>query len=165
MVRAFVLERPQGNVIVYNAPGISEAADEICEMGRPERLLMNHHHEAMHGALRLDVPVWINEADRADVDMAIAGTFSERHMIEDDLEIIPTPGHTPGTTTFLWNNGERRLPFPGDVLWVQNGEWKAVLLGDSNRAAYLGSLAALGRSISISSCPGVSRTVHLTAMP
>ena len=75
--------------------------------------------------------------------MAIAGTFSERQMIDDDLEIIPTPGHTPGTTTFLWNNGERRLPFPGDVLWVQNGEWKAVLLGDSDRAAYLDSLAAL----------------------
>ena len=143
MVRAFVLERPQGNVIVYNAPGISEAADEIREMGRPEHLLMNHHHEAMYGAPRLDLPVWINEADRADVDMAIAGTFSERHMIDDDLEVIPTPGHTPGTTTFLWNNGEHRLLFPGDSLWVQNGEWKAVVLGDSDRAAYMGSLAAL----------------------
>ncbi|OWU84084.1 hypothetical protein ATO6_13485 [Oceanicola sp. 22II-s10i] len=143
VVRAFVLERPQGNVIVYNAPGISEAADEIREMGWPECLLMNHHHEAMYGAPRLDLPVWINEADRADVDMAIAGTFSERHMIDDDLEVIPTPGHTPGTTTFLWNNGEHRLLFPGDSLWVQNGEWKAVVLGDSDRAAYMGSLAAL----------------------
>ncbi|OOY05538.1 MBL fold metallo-hydrolase [Thioclava sp. F28-4] len=143
VVRAFVLERPQGNVILYNAPGISKAADEIREMGRPWRLLMNHHHEAMFGAPRLDVPVWINEADRSRVDMPIAGTFSERQMIDDDLEIIPTPGHTAGTTMFLWDNGEHRLLFPGDSLWVEGGEWKAVLLGDSDRAAYLSSLALL----------------------
>lgn len=143
VVRAFVLQRPQGNTIVYNAPGISEAADEIRGSGRPERLLLNHHHEAMYGAPSLDVPVFIHEADRARVDLPIAGTFSERHMIDDDLEAIPTPGHTPGATMFLWDNGAHRFLFSGDSLWVQGGEWKAVLLGDSDRAAYLDSLALL----------------------
>ena len=143
VVRAFVLERPQGNVILYNAPGIATAAEQILRMGRPERLLMNHHHEAMYGTPGLDVPIWIHEADRPRVDMPVAGTFIDRHMIGDDLELIPTPGHTLGTTMFLWNNGDRRLLFPGDSLWVQEGEWKAVLLGDSDRAAYLNSLAAL----------------------
>lgn len=143
VVRAFVLERPQGNVILYNAPGLSEAADEIRAMGLPGRLLMNHHHEAMYGAPDLDVPVWIHAADRSRVGLPIAGTFSERQMIDDDLEIIPTPGHTPGTTMFLWDNGEHRFLFPGDSLWVQGGAWKAVVLGDSDRAAYLRSLALL----------------------
>ena len=142
VARAFVLDRPQGAVIVYNAPGISEAADEIRAM-RPERLLMNHHHEAMFGAPRLDVPLWIHEADRSRVDLPIAGAFSEREMIDDDLEIIPTPGHTPGTTMFLWDNGDHRLLFPGDSLWVRGGEWQAVLLADGDRAAYLDSLALL----------------------
>lgn len=143
VVRAFLLERPQGNMILYNAPGISEAADQILGIGRPERLLMNHHHEAMYGAPRLDVPVWVHEADRNRVDLPVAGTFADRHMIGDDLEIIPTPGHTPGATMFLWNNGDLRVLFPGDSIWVQGGEWKAVLLGDSDRAAYLDSLALL----------------------
>lgn len=143
VVRAYLLERPQGNVILYNAPGIGAAADEIREMGRPERLLMNHHHEAMYGAPGLDVPAWIHEADRPRVDMPVAGTFAGRHMIGDDLELIPTPGHTPGTTMFLWDTGDHRILFPGDSLWVQGGEWKAVVLGDSDRAAYLDSLAAL----------------------
>lgn len=143
VVRSFLLERPQGNLILYNAPGVSEVADEILKMGEPDRLLLNHHHEAMYGAPRLDVPVWVHEADRARVDVPIAGTFSERQMIGDDLEVIPTPGHTPGATTFLWDNGDHRLLFPGDSLWVQGGEWKAVLLGDSDRAAYLDSLARL----------------------
>ena len=143
VVRAFVLQREQGNVILYNAPGISEAADEIRGMGTPDRLLLNHHHEAMYGAPRLDVPLWIHADDRSRIDLPVAGTFSKRHRIGDDLEVIPTPGHTPGTTAFLWDNGDPRILFPGDSLWVQGGAWKAVVLGDSDRAAYLDSLALL----------------------
>ncbi|MEC7764166.1 MAG: MBL fold metallo-hydrolase [Pseudomonadota bacterium] len=143
VVRAFVLNRPEGNVIIYNAPGISAAADAIRAMGQPQRLLMNHHHEAMYGAPDIDVPIWIHEADRPRVNLPVAGTFSERHKIADDLEVIPTPGHTSGTTAFLWDNGETRFLFPGDSLWVQGGVWKAVLLGDSDRTAYLDSLTRL----------------------
>ena len=143
VVRAFVLERPQGNVIIYNAPGIGEAATEIEALGRPEMLLLNHHHEAMYGTPDLDIPIWIHEKDRPMADMPVTNTFSERHMIGDDLEVIPTPGHTPGTTTFLWDIGDKRVLFPGDSIWVQGGEWKAVLLGDSDRSAYLDSLSLL----------------------
>ncbi len=143
IVHAFVLERPQGNIIIYNAPGISQAAGEIQKLGAPERLLINHHHEAMYGMPNIEVPVWVHEKDRAKTGLPITGTFSERQMIDDDLEVIPTPGHTPGTTTFLWNNGQHRVMFPGDSLWVQGDEWKAVLLGDSDRSAYLESLTLL----------------------
>jgi hypothetical protein len=34
---------------------------------------------------------------------------------------------------FLWDNGEHHLLFPGDSIWVQGGEWKAVLLAESDR--------------------------------
>jgi glyoxylase-like metal-dependent hydrolase (beta-lactamase superfamily II) len=143
VVRAFVLERPQGNLIIYNAPGLTAAAPEIAALGPPQRLLVNHWHEAMYGAPQLDVPIFVHDADRRQTRLPIAGTFSTRHHLADDLEVIPTPGHTPGTTAFLWDNGEHRLLFPGDSLWVQGGEWKAVLLGESDRAAYLASLALL----------------------
>ena len=143
VVRSFILERPQGNVIIYNAPGIDIAAREIRELGHPQKLLLNHYHEAMFGTPALDVPIWVHKRDRARTDMPIAGTFSARQMIDEDIEIIPTPGHTPGTTMFLWSNGDHRLLFPGDSLWVQGGEWKAVLLEESNRSEYLDSLALL----------------------
>ena len=32
----------------------------------------------------------------------IDGQFEQRETIADDLEVIPTPGHTSGTTMFLW---------------------------------------------------------------
>ena len=141
-VRSFILERPQGNVIVYNSPGLSDAADEIRALGTPTRLLINHGHEAMYGRPQLDVPVFVHERDRADIAQSfpVAGTFTERQMIDDDLEVIPTPGHTPGTTSYLWDSGTHRFLFIGDSLWVQAGDWKAVVLGDSDRTASLASL-------------------------
>ena len=143
VVRSFVLERERGNTIIYHSPGITTAAREILELGRPDRLLVNHWHEAMYDAPALDVPILVHERDRGRTDLPIADTFSAREQIAEDLEVIPTPGHTPGTTTFLWDSGEHRLLFPGDSIWVQDGEWKAVLLGDSDREAYLDSLARL----------------------
>ncbi len=143
VVRSFLLERPQGNILIYNSPGINKASKAIKEMGDPNRLLVNHHHEAMYGAPDFELPIWIHENDKPMADMGITDTFSSRHMINDDLEVIPTPGHTQGTTTFLWDNGEQRFLFPGDAIWVQGGQWKAVLLGDSDRSAYLDSLALL----------------------
>ncbi|MCB1077526.1 MAG: MBL fold metallo-hydrolase [Bauldia sp.] len=143
VVRSFVLERARGNVIVYHSPGITAAAQEILRLGRPERLLVNHWHEAMFDPPYLDVPIFVHQHDRGRTDLPIAGIFSKREKIADDLEIIPTPGHTSGATMFLWDNGERRVLFPGDSIWVEKGEWKAVLLGESDREAYIDSLSSL----------------------
>jgi glyoxylase-like metal-dependent hydrolase (beta-lactamase superfamily II) len=97
----------------------------------------------MYEAPDVDVPIFVHEADREQTDLPIAGTFSKREMIGDDLEVIPAPGHTPGTTMFLWDNGEHRLLFPGDSIWVPNGEWKAVLLEEKAREAYIASVSEL----------------------
>lgn len=145
VVRSFLLEREQGNIIVYNSPGVTAVADEIKSMGKPDRLLLSHWHEEMYGVPGLDVPIHVNELDRAQAErsLPIAASFVGRQMIGDDLEIIPTPGHTPGTTTFLWDNGAHRFLFTGDWVTVEQGVWKAVLLGDSDRQDYLASIELL----------------------
>lgn len=143
LVRSFVLPRSAGNVIVYNSPGISEAAADIRALGGATRLLINHAHEGMYGAPTLDLPVYVHERDRREVagSLAVAGVFTGRETIDDDLEVVPTPGHTAGTTSYLWDSGEHRYLFTGDFLWIENGEWKAVVLDSGLRAAYLDSLA------------------------
>ena len=142
LLRSFVLERPEGNVIIYNSPGVSSSVDAIRDLGGASRLLINHGHEAMYGAPDLDVAVYVHELDRAEVagSLSVAGVFDRRQMIDDDLEVIPTPGHTAGTTSYLWNNGSRRFLFTGDFIWIEHGEWKAVVLDDGLRRAYLDSL-------------------------
>jgi glyoxylase-like metal-dependent hydrolase (beta-lactamase superfamily II) len=100
LLRSYVLQRPQGNLLVYNSPGLTEAADAIRALGEPARLLVNHGHESMHGQPALDAPVWVHTRDRAEIatSLEVAGTFDGCEQIDDDLEVIPTPGHTPGTT-------------------------------------------------------------------
>jgi hypothetical protein len=143
LLRSYLLERPQGNLLVYNSPGLSEAADAIRALGEPARLLVNHGHESMYGQPALDAPVWVHTRDRAEIaaSLDVAGTFEGRQMIDDDLEVIPTPGHTPGTTSFLWNNGTHRFLFTGDFIWIEDGQWKAVVLDPELRGEYLESLA------------------------
>ena len=57
-------------------------------------------------------------------------------MLGGDFEIIPTPGHTPGATAFLWN----RHLFTGDTVFLRDGEWVAAVLDDSDPDAYIESL-------------------------
>jgi len=143
LLRSYVLQRPGGSVIVYNSPGVSEAAAAIEQLGPPDRMLINHAHEAMYGRPDLDIDVWIHRADLQEVGktLQIAGTFDQRQRIGSDIEVIPTPGHTPGTCSFLWNNGEHRFLFTGDFIWIEDGEWKAVVLNPARRDQYLSSLA------------------------
>jgi hypothetical protein len=143
LLRSFVLERPEGNVIIYNSPGVSSSANAIRDLGGASRLLINHGHEAMYGAPDLHVPVYVHARDRAEVarSLSVAGVFDQRQMIDHDLEVIPTPGHTVGTASYLWDNGGRRFLFTGDFIWIEHDEWKAVVLDARLRSAYLDSLA------------------------
>lgn len=143
LLRSFILQRAEGHVIVYNSPGVSSSAAAIRELGGAHRLLVNHSHEAMYGTPELDVPVFVHERDHAEVarSLPVAGTFDHRQMIDHDLEVIPTPGHTAGTTSYLWDNGQRRFLFTGDFIWIEHAAWKAVVLDETLRGEYLESLA------------------------
>ena len=145
LARAFLLQRAEGNLLVYNAPGLASAADEIARLGGAVRQVVNHGHEAMFGPQGIDVPLFVHERDEREVarSMPVSGTFAGRQTIGDDFEIVPTPGHTPGTTAFRWDNGEHRFLFTGDMLTVEHGRWCAILLGSSDRDTYLESLASL----------------------
>jgi glyoxylase-like metal-dependent hydrolase (beta-lactamase superfamily II) len=144
-VRAFVLDREEGNVIVYNAPGLETAAQEIRDRGGTSKLLINHGHEGIFGTPAIDAPVFVHEGDRAALggSIPVAGTFSEREMIGADLEVIPIPGHTPGGAAYLWESGAHRFLFTGDSVWLDRGEWSAVVLDAGARQDYLDSLALM----------------------
>lgn len=144
LLRSYLLRRPTGNVVVYNSPGVTAAAAEIRALGDPVRLLVNHGHEGMYGSPALDVPVWAHEKDADELaGLRLAGTFDRRQAIDDDLTVIPTPGHTIGTTSYLWDDGHHRYLFTGDFVWIEQGEWKAVVLDAGLRGQYLDSLALI----------------------
>ena len=133
-IRAFVLEREAGDIALYSTAGV--------DLHGVARQYLNHGHEAMFPPSRPIAPVFVHEADRQAVErsLPVRATFSRRHTHDDDLEIIPTPGHTPGATAYLWSGGGQRLLFTGDTLYLNDGEWIAAVLESSDRAAYLDSL-------------------------
>jgi glyoxylase-like metal-dependent hydrolase (beta-lactamase superfamily II) len=141
-IRAFLLRRDRGNLLLYSTTAVEANAPAIKQLGGISRHYLNHGHEAMFASNWIDAPLFVHEAERAAVSESydIRGTFSKRHMLDTDFEVIPTPGHTPGATAYLWDNGEHRLLLTGDTIYLDDGEWVAAVLASSNRAAYIESL-------------------------
>jgi glyoxylase-like metal-dependent hydrolase (beta-lactamase superfamily II) len=141
-IRAFLLRRDAGNLLIYSVSGLESDAAAIEDLGGISRQYLNHSHEAMFASDWVSAPLFVHENERPAVakESRVRATFSRRHRLDDDFEVIPTPGHTPGATAFLSDNGEQRLLFTGDTIYLADGEWVAAVLGSSDRAAYLESL-------------------------
>jgi hypothetical protein len=144
-IRAFALERGGGNVLVYSTDTLASSVPAFEALGGISRQYLNHRHEAMFASDAVAVPLFVHEREAEHVAPAydVRGTFSRRHLFEDDFEVIPTPGHTSGATTYLWDSGRRRYLFTGDSIMLADGEWIAAVLESSDRAAYLESLELL----------------------
>ena len=140
--KSFVLERSEGNIVIFHSGRIDEVADDIRALGGAERVLMNHEHESLGGQTHFDAPYYIHQDDKEAVTdtLQVAGTFKDREQLYDDLEVIPAPGHTPGTTLYLWDNGEHRYLFTGDFLCYEGDEWRTVVLPSSDREQSIKSL-------------------------
>ena len=139
-IRAFLLRRDEGNVLLYGAPNVDPAT--FAAVGGVARAYLGHWHEAMFGDDLPGVPLYVHAADRDAVARRrhVRGAFSRRHVLDRDLEVIPIPGHTPGATAYLWDSGERRFLFTGDTIYLRDGEWVAAVLDSSDREAYIESL-------------------------
>jgi glyoxylase-like metal-dependent hydrolase (beta-lactamase superfamily II) len=94
---------------------------------------------------RFAAPLFVPQLEEAAIAATchVGGTFEQRELHFSDFEVIPTPGHTEGSTCFLWNDGQRRYLFTGDTIYLKDGEWVAAVLSVSDRVAYLKSLALI----------------------
>jgi glyoxylase-like metal-dependent hydrolase (beta-lactamase superfamily II) len=131
--------------LLYSTTTVGANAEAIEDVGGISRHYLNHSHEAMFLSAGVDAPLFVHEAERASVGQShhIRGTFSKRHMLDEDFEVIPTPGHTPGATAYLWDSGEHRMLFTGDTIHLDDGEWAAAVLASSDRESYVESLELL----------------------
>jgi hypothetical protein len=139
-IRAFVLKRAAGNLLIYSSEGLNEDAGALRGL-EVAHWYLNHWHEALF-IPRLEAPLHVHERDRAQTEKRthVHASFSGRHTLNSDFEVIPTPGHKSGATAYRWDSGEHRLLFTGDTVYLRDGEWVAAVLGSSDRAAYIDSL-------------------------
>jgi glyoxylase-like metal-dependent hydrolase (beta-lactamase superfamily II) len=141
-IRAFLLQRAHGNLLLYSVTGLASSAAAIDALGGIARHYLNHWHEAAFASSWVEAPVFVHVCEREAVAEThrVHATFSTGHMLDDDFEIIPTPGHTSGATAYLWKSCGLRCLFPGDSIYLNDGDWVAAVLGSSDRKAYIESL-------------------------
>jgi glyoxylase-like metal-dependent hydrolase (beta-lactamase superfamily II) len=148
-MRAFVVPREHDNLLVYNSTAVVDDADAIAHLGGVSHQYLNHWHESTIGddSIRdtLGARLVVHEADSEETakHRTVDATFSERRLLGGGFELIPTPGHTPGATAFLWHSGERRYLFTGDTIYLSDGEWIPAVLDSSDPATYAESLKLL----------------------
>jgi len=166
-IRAYLLQREEGNLLVYRSATLEEDVEEINVLGGISRQYLNHYHEAAPAcdfiATTFDAPLHIHEADAqaASEICNVDETFTERHHVGEDFEVIPIPGHTSGATAFLWDTGEHRVLFTGDTIFFSRGRWVAAVLdGVSDRERYIESLELIRTLDFDLVAPGVAPAVE-----
>ncbi len=123
---------PDGNVLFYS-PQTDADFDALDRLGGVAHQYLSHRDEAgpMLSAVaerfgaRLHAPAveLLDIGRHAHIHVPLAG----RHVDTQGVEVIPTPGHTPGSTSYLvpGANGQTYL-FTGDTIFLgADGHWTA----------------------------------------
>jgi glyoxylase-like metal-dependent hydrolase (beta-lactamase superfamily II) len=154
-------------LLVYRSEALKQDVEALHDLGGISRQYLNHFHEASPAcdwvAGTFDAPLHIHEEDAAAAAEVcnVDATFSERHKLDEDFEIIPIPGHTSGATAFLWDSGQHRVLFTGDTIYFGRDKWRAAVLDEvSDRERYIESLELI-RSLDFDLIvPGIAAAGH-----
>lgn len=129
---AYLIVRPGGNVLV-DVPAFDPALVAQLEgLGDLRYIFLTHEDtlgevEAFQLHFGAEVIMHASEADQ--VYLGAAHPFEESHQLFPDLEVLHTPGHTPGSSCLLWRRhggclfvGDHLLPCGEDLAPVAY-EW------------------------------------------
>jgi glyoxylase-like metal-dependent hydrolase (beta-lactamase superfamily II) len=126
---AYLLVRDTGNVLFYSS-ALREEYQHIRTLGGITYQYLSHRDEAgpaladiknLFGSKlcchRLEEPA-VSKVTPVDY------TFDKRETRPGDIEVIPTPGHTPGSVCFLTGSiGGKTYLFTGDTIFLDKGSW------------------------------------------
>ena len=142
------------NALFYSTATDADFA-ELEALGGISDQYLSHRDEAgpmlaaiadrFDSALHAPVTELLEIGQHAHVDVPLAG----RHVDANDVEVIPTPGHSPGSTCYLVNGAEGRYLFTGDTLVLgDSGNWWAGYIPGVGDADALGESLRLLRTLS-----------------
>ena len=128
-VSAYLLIKPEGNLLIYSSKKIERHFSFIEEMGGLQATFITHLHEASPYcnvvADHFGVPFYSPEIESKEISKScrVDKTFKGNLHYDNTLEIISTPGHSPGSSCFIWTApDEKRILFTGDNLYPTGEE-------------------------------------------
>jgi hydroxyacylglutathione hydrolase len=144
---AYLWTPPSGQNVLFYSPGTDDDFDEIEDLGGIAHQYLSHQdeaspvlaHIAQRFGARLHTPAPEVDAIRRFAEPHVQ--FEHRHIDEHGIEVIPTPGHTPGSTCFLVPGADASTYlFTGDTVFLaDNGVWTAGFIPDVSDADALES--------------------------
>ncbi|MCC5883899.1 MAG: MBL fold metallo-hydrolase [Halomonas sp.] len=138
-VHAYLLTRDEGNVLFYNT-GHQHEIDKMAELGGVAYQYLSHQDElgqtlkTIHQRFGAKLGGHSAERDEFSRYRKPDILFERREIHLGIVEVIPTPGHSPGSTCFLVSSphGKRYL-FTGDTLYRgKKGDWHAGFIPGHN---------------------------------
>ena len=142
---AYLWRRPRGNVLFYS-PATDADFDVIGELGGVGDQYLSHLDEAGPNLARianrfgsrLHAPAAELETieQHAHVDAPVDG---RRHVDANDVEVIPTPGHSAGSSCYLVTGADgTTYLFTGDTMFpAGDGTWSTFLVPGRSDAGQL----------------------------
>jgi glyoxylase-like metal-dependent hydrolase (beta-lactamase superfamily II)/ferredoxin len=114
---SYLITRPAGNILIDSPRFATQLVKRIDALGGVSRMLLTHKddvadHELFHKKFGCERFMHADDgAARLGLEQVILGT--EPFQLDDDLLVIPVPGHTRGHVVYLYRN---KFLFTGDHL-------------------------------------------------
>ena len=157
------VRRSSGNLLVdaSRLGSISEAFDELEAAGGVRIVVIGDRH--LGGASTNEIAERFGaKVHCSDIEAAAMGHRANRvridgvlpyrrSKIDRDVEVIPTPGHTPGQLSTLAKVGRAKILFTGDFVWREDRQWRP---GNWSRKKMLKSFEGLRKLQFSTSCRG-----------
>ena len=150
---AYLWRGPKGNVLFYS-PATDADFDALESLGGVRSQYLSHLDEAgpnlariaarFNSRLHAPAAEVDDIAKHATVDVALEAV---RHVDDNGVEVLPTPGHSPGSTSYLVTGaGGQKYLFTGDTIFpTGDGTWATFLVpGRGDPADLRRSVALLG---------------------
>lgn len=150
---AYLWTASDGNVLLYNTT-LEHEIEAMAGLGGVTRQYLSHQDEIAPSLRTIKKRFGSTlhcaavEADLVAKTCPVDDVFDERRTELPGFEVIPTPGHTPGSACFLVTSGSgATYLFTGDsILRDAEGGWFAGYIpGYSDREALTASLSDLAR--------------------
>lgn len=146
---AYLYQREQGNVLFYNTSQQTDM-DRCAELGGVAYQFLSHRDEVGESLKRIrerfNAKLGIHQLDQQALSDVFQPdvVFTHRQALLVDIEVIPTPGHTPGSVCFLVQSSRgKRYLFTGDTLYLSDRGWQPGMLSFSDKTALMESLKVL----------------------
>lgn len=136
---AYLLTREAGNLLFYNT-SLQQEIERMGELGGVAYQFLSHRDELGDSLLQIRQRFGTRlgghreEQEEFSRHAPVDILFDEHQTLLGNIDVIPTPGHSPGSTCFLVHSptGQRYL-FTGDTLYRSaDGSWRAGFIPGHN---------------------------------